>query len=451
MITRPALPTSLKLTWLSLRLYGTRVFWRGNPTSWTVLLFFAVSLMNSITAHKGAHDALRQFSLFMLFLQAAFFTHFQSQTKSPQAASIPGLYRAEAQAAATLSLGSISLLTLWVHLLGFPLHAAFLFTTIQCQIFIFQWLTSKNYKHKKLNIFFGILTVLLYIGQLIFSILSTDEGFIFHQPPIIAIPLSLVLTTILTLSILSAPRRATQIPAPAEKHLSGKTPKHQKKRLIPNEQLKNSLLTTRYIPLWATLLINLCLIPAGSLAMASVTAFTSSTSFHHAWSQSLMGLLIISLFPQSFLSIRTHWAPLFVTGYFGTRQNFVRTLFQCRLKHTLLSIIPRTGSLIVCWACTTPHTSLGQSAFFWCCLTLLGVSLGFTEALPFLFTSRPTKQAFMLSSIAITILAASLGNPMTLPLRLALTVTAVTCGLGLISYFITPKRIITADWPYEAP
>ncbi|QDH25005.1 hypothetical protein D5366_07030 [Neokomagataea tanensis] len=443
-------PSAFNATLISLRNYASPVFLRANPLSVVTFFELILIIINTVSGNISKYT-FENFTITSITMFLAPLFYFNHQIKSPQSASIPGFYGAEARAAAIFSIASILILTSWLAYLALPFYSALLLITMQSQFVSFQWYSKKVFKSKKTNPFRFITFIVSLVFQIFLSFISFNNDFIIGLPAHIALPIAAFLIVFLIFSILSSQNRTVSSNLSINDYPTVKMKNTQQQNKISNTQLKYSILGKDIQNHWLKFLFDISLIPLLSVFMSLTNTIISHYNFSESLKNTLPKMFILLLFPQSFVSDRTHWAPLFATGYFGSREKFVRTLFTLRLKQMLLQTSARTSSFVVFWSLVFGKLPVENHLILLSIFLPAGISLGFTETIPFIFNKNASKQSFLFFSLIPYVLLSAFGNPFNSPRNLVLITVLIICSLGAIGFFLAPKYIQKADWPYETP
>jgi|GEM_PF-6370205 len=461
----------------ALKLYLTRVFWLGNPTSFIILIFLcadisAVISIKQALQHGGIDHALNG-SLPSLFLYTEYATlillklYLTRQIKDSQSWSIPGLVKAETYAATIIYLcitTITSLMLTWAHFYFVNSMLFMLFNSIAATGLWYSPLYVKGKPIKKQDFIISLALSCVYILQLLLIFVHDLSRLILTCPPIVATLVDCALLVFIIRTMTTYPNRIYRNSAKEGADISEKAQhtffNHEnRKHKISAHELNEMLLSaTRPRALWLDCAINLLTLPCFTLLLALVQYLISSGSLAADWAGMLASSVIFStigsssvteggLFIDSWLTHRDHWLPIFVTGWFGTRNRFISAVFRAKLTRLIILTPLIVIGLIVPYA-FCKQLSLEYALLLGGLLILLIGGSTCCTAIPFAITKAPPKwltfafalSPFMATSILNPLFSFSMGG------SIAIVIILI---IGIISFPLAGKRLVREDWVIE--
>ena len=446
----------------ALSIYGTSAFWRGNPMVISGLLFIFLAFVNAFSIrHKLAHHPIAEvlhdgglFSFFIgpNFVQNCIQFYASSQVGASQAPSIPGLAQAEARAATIWACLIPLFFAAVMTIAGISFHDCLFFVLFNSIPALTGWYSSGQAGSIRKRLIPMIVGIVLFLAFVILSLVPGAQLWMVTRPAFLTVPCSIALSTVLAFTVLTLPNRVYQ-PAhigdarsARSKTKSGKreTPKRVFHRVGQYELSQMLLAPSIPLSLRADVLASCIIIPLTATVIAMV--FGHHENFAHAWTEAARTLVIMIACTNNWLIHREHWPILFVTGRFGNRLQFVRSVFKAALSRSLLTISLRTLSLVIPFAIlahyTFPH-ALMITVELIACIT----GLAFVPALAFLSGHAPSKGLVVAASF-VSIFLTQIVNPFVLGSSVFGIATIVAVLVGGFCYFMAPRRISRSDWPF---
>ncbi|MBS1033022.1 ABC transporter permease [Gluconobacter cerinus] len=456
--------------WRALQLYASPVFLRANYLLISVGFFLFTSLMDLRRLHRLlTHETFEQalshahvvsLILTSMFIQNCLQLHATRQIGAAQAPAIPGLAFAEARAVCIVDVLSVLLLSTALSFAPIPFHDALFFVLFNSIPTVLQWYVPPQGQSQKLRFLIGLAGGILILGQYGLLLLSNASLWLLTRPPILTIPADVCLLLVMIVSILSLPNRLHGAPATphaldASASLKDALPefpygkaKTRVRKPITFYQLRQMLLApTSPLTLKTDILLSCLFIPVlMSISAMGMSLFTHK-SFAACWKPLVFSAGAMIAVSDNWLTQRQHWPLLLITGRFGDRLSFVRSVFSAKLSRLSVTIPLRVLSLIIPYALITSFALRDTLVFS---LEFMGLALGFAlcGALPFLVSGNPWKGVvYAFNFIPIFLLQTC--NPFITGTRIAGMIAGLSIALGCVAYVLAPRSLSKADWPYE--
>ena len=449
----------------ALRLYGTRVFLVGNPMIFTAVIFIAFAGLTAQELHtalltQSLEKALQHTNVFNAALAATFVqnclqTHSGNQIGASQAPAIPGLLHAEARAAALMSMVAIVALSGLLAWSGVPLHDTLFYTLLNTIPAVAQWYAPPQNSPRRIKTLTTVVGISLLMGLVLLTFMTDFPRWALTRPAALTIPADLAMMGLLTTAIMTLPNRlhSPAMLAPTD-GITAPTPDFVAPESVPRVapqdlsfyQLRQMLLApSSPTTLRNDLLVSLLMPASVILIMSSLPL--GHGSFGTRIAHLTPGMTILIALQDAWISNRKHWPLLLTTGRFGSRLEFVRSVFAAKANRIAMTAPLRTLSLMLPITLFKPlapsHALLDGAELL---IATMGVT--FCCPLPFLLMKQPPQALVTAASIAPAFLL-QLCNPFFLGSRLFAPVALTIAALGALCFFLVPFRMARSDWPYE--